>query len=178
MAEIANTYDYSQEQAEVCRLHDRLRRCLMDQKYYAHRLSQYQRWDVATNLVAGAATLASLAARGTGGLVSGVFYALGCLAALILIGKPILKFSEQIERYTFLYCGFAEAFSRLDGLIADIRRSGTITDEHRTRAEEIIRQCDALALREDTAVNRRQLARFKAEVDEAIPAETLWLPSK
>lgn len=177
MAEAASTYEYSQEQAEVCRLYDRLRRCLMDQKYYAHRLSCYQRWDVMTNLVAGIATIMSLAVRNVDGeWVAVLSYVLGCAAALILISKPILKFSEQIERYTILQAGFAEAFSRLEGVIADVRRNGTMTDEYRARGEEIIRQCDRLAQREDTRVNRKKLSLFQEEVEKSIPTETLWLP--
>ncbi len=57
----ATVYDFTAQQAEVVRLADRYRRCLMDQKYYARRLSMYQRWDTGTNLFAGAAMLLSLA---------------------------------------------------------------------------------------------------------------------
>ena len=180
MTEIAPTtvYDYTPQQAEVVRLADRYRRCLMDQKYYARRLALYQRWDIATNLFAGFAMLLSLATRNSISWIANASYAVGALAAIIFIGKPILRVSEQIEKYTILHCGFGEVFSRIEALMADIRRADSVTDEHRQRAEELFKRCESLALREDASVNWKQLARIKEEVDKAIPFDTLWLPSK
>jgi len=174
----ATVYDFTPQQAEVVRLAHRYRRCLMDQKYYASRLSLYQRWDTATNLFAGIAMLLSLATRNSTGWVSNGSYAIGVIAALIFIGKPIFKVSEQIERYTILHCGFGEVFSRIEALMADIRRSDKVTDTHRERAEELFNRCQSLALHEDAAVNQKKLAQIKEEVDKAIPPDTLWLPSK
>jgi hypothetical protein len=96
----APIYDYSPQQAELVRLYERYRRCSMDQKYYAWRLARYQFWNTATDLFAGATMLISLATRDSTAWVSNGCYALGAIAALIFIGKPILKVSEQIEKYT------------------------------------------------------------------------------
>jgi hypothetical protein len=177
-SQTATVYDYTIRQAEVIRLHDRYRRCLMDQKYYARRLSLYQRWDVGSNLFAGVAMLVALATLHVSDLVANIAYGLGFAAALIFIGKPIFRVAEQIERYTILQCNFAEAFCRIEALVADIRRSGKITDEHRIRADELIARCDSVAAREDMSVNRKVLARIQEEVNRAIPAETLWLPAE
>jgi hypothetical protein len=171
-------YDYSQQQAEVVRLQDRYRRCLMDQKYYARRLSLYQRWDVGTNLFAGVAMLFALATLHGSELIANISYGLGFAAAVVFIGKPIFRIAEDIERYTVLHCTFADAFCRIEALVADVRRCGRMTDEHRMRADELIARCDSLALREDTSVNQKVLARIKEEVNRAIPAETLWLPAE
>jgi hypothetical protein len=173
-----SSYDYTQQQAEVVRLHDRLRRCMLDQRYYAYKLTLYQRWDTGINLFAGIAMLASLATRATSGWASNAAYALGATAALLFIGKPIFKVSEQIERYTVMCCGFSECFHRIEMLIADIRNAGEVTPDHRLRSAEIFDRCGALAIREDTSVNRRKLIELKEEVEQAIPAESLWLPSK
>src|ERR1700734_3730759 len=91
-------YDYTTQQAEVIRLQDRYRRCLMDQKYYARRLSLYQRWDVVTNLFAGIAMLVALATLHVSALVAGISYGVAFAAAVIFIGKPIFRIAEQIER--------------------------------------------------------------------------------
>lgn len=177
-AQPISTYDYTQQQAEVVRLHDRFKRCLMDQKYYASRLSTYQRWDTGTNLFAGIAMLVSLATRTATGWASIASYGLGALAALLFIGKPIFKVSEQIERYTFLFCGFSECFHRIETLLADIRAFGEVTADHRLRSAEIFDRCANLAVREDISVSHKKLQRLKEEVEQAIPAESLWLPSK
>ena len=178
-AEVANLpYDYTQQQAEVVRLHDRYRRCLMDQKYYAYRLSKYQRWDTGTNLFAGVAMIFSLVTRNASAWLSDVSFAVGLVAALVFIGKPIFKVSEQIERYTTLHCGYADLFHRVEVLVADIRNAGHVSREHRQRIDEIFDRSGTLALREDTSVNMKRLEKFKAEVERAIPTETLWLPSK
>ena len=169
---------YSQQQAEVLRLHDRYRRCLLDQKYYARRLSMYQRWDTGTNLFAGVAMIFSLATRNSAAWLSAMCYATGVLAALILIGKPIFKVAEQIERYTTLHCAFSELFEEIEGLVADIRRAGKLTGDHHGRADKIFDRCTSLAVREDVSVNVKKLEQFKEEVERAIPAETLWLPTE
>jgi hypothetical protein len=175
---VNNIYEYTAQQAEVVRLHDRFRRCLMDQKYYAYRLSTYQRWDMGTNLIAGIAMLFSLATRDSTGRVSVASYALGAIAALLFIGKPIFKVSDQIERYTILCCGFSECFHRIESLIADIRNADEVSADHHLRAAELFHRCAHLAIREDVSVNHKRLKRFKEEVEQAIPKETLWLPSK
>jgi hypothetical protein len=171
------TYSYTPAQAEVLRLQERYRRCLLDQKYYAYRLALYQRWDIATNLLAGVAMLLSLVTRPSSHLwLSYVCYGTGVLAALMFISKPVLKMSEQIERYTILHYSYAELFNKIEALVSDIRRNGGMTAEHRVRSAEIFDSCAALALREDPTYNAEKLAAFKAEVEKAIPPETLWLP--
>ena len=100
------------------------------------------------------------------------------LAALIFIGKPILKVSEHIERYTLLHCAYGETFSAIEVLISDVRRNDGFTEHHRERAEELINRCDGLALREDASINWKKVTQIKQDVDKAIPAGTLWLPSK
>jgi hypothetical protein len=102
----------------------------------------------------------------------------GCIAALIFIGKPIFKVSEQIERYTTLYCAFSELFEEIEGLVADIRRASKLTDDHHARADKIFDRCSSLSIREDVSVNEKKLRQFKEEVERAIPPETLWLPTE
>jgi hypothetical protein len=176
--ETISPYSYSPKQAEVLRLQDRYRRCLLDQKYYAYRLSLYQRCDTAINLFAGVAMLLSLATRMSSTWLSYVCYATGAIAALLFIAKPIFKVSEQIEKYTMLHYGFSDVFNRIEGLVGEIRRNGKISDEHRVRADELFDRCHNLAIREDVSINQKKLARFKDEVEKAIPAESLWLPPK
>lgn len=177
-AALVTVYDYTPQQAEVSRLYDRYRRCLLDQRYYAYRLSLYQRADTGTNLFAGVAMLISLATRNSGAWLSNTSYAIGALAALIFIGKPIFKVSEQIERYTILSTGFGELFSRFEALLADVRRNDGMRDSHRERADDLINRYDSLALREDVAINWKMVEKIQEAVKNAIPAENLWLPSK
>jgi hypothetical protein len=171
-------YDYTPQQAEVVRLYDRYRRCLLDQRYYAYRLSLYQRVDMGTNLFAGVAMLISLATRTSAAWMSGGSYAIAALAALIFIGKPIFKVSEHVERYTILSCGFGELFSRFEALLADVRRTDGMTDSHRERADDLMNRYDSLALREDAAINWKIVETIQEAVEKAIPSENQWLPSK
>jgi hypothetical protein len=171
-------YDYTARQAEVSRLFDRYRRCLLDQRYYARRLSLYQRVDTGTNLFAGAAMLITLATRHSAPLVSNASYAVGALAALIFIGKPIFRVSEQIERYTILSSGFGELFSGFEALLADVRKNDGMTDAHRERADELMSRYDNLAIREDAAINWGMVEKIQEAIEKAIPAKSQWLPSK
>jgi hypothetical protein len=171
-------YHYSTQQLEVIRLHDRYRRCLMDQKYYAWKLARYQRWDTASNVFAGITMVFSLVTRPSDGWLSIACYVTGILAAIVFISKPILKIGEKIEKYTTLQIGFGDSFNRIETLVADIRNTGRVSADHRTRAHEIFERCAALALREDADIDWKKVERFKAEVEKAIPEDTLWLPQK
>jgi hypothetical protein len=170
---------YTPSQAEVLRLQDRYRRCFLDQKYYAYRLSLYQRWDTGINLFAGVTTILSLVTRPSSHpFLSYTCYVAGIIGALLLISKPIFRVAEQIEKYTMLHYGYSDIFNRIEALVGDIRRNGAMTDEHRLRADELFDRCCNLALREDASVNQEKLAQLKEEVERAIPAETLWLPAQ
>ena len=122
--------------------------------------------------------LISLATRTSTVWVSNASYGIGALAALIFIGKPIFKVSEQIERYTILSSGFGELFSRFESLLADVRRNDGMTDAHRERADELMNRCDNLALREDASINWKKVKKIQEDVDTAVPANSQWLPSK
>jgi len=170
-------HSYTTSQAEVVRLHDRYRCCLLDQKYYAWRLSLYQRWNTTIDLVAGITMILSLVTRPSSDpWLSYTCYAAGIIAALLFISKPVFKISEKIERYTELHAGYSDVFNKIASLVADMRRHGSITDSHRSAADELFSRCSSLARREDISVNQKKLAQFKEEVEKAVPPENLWLP--
>jgi len=177
--ETVQQYSYTPAQAEVVRLQDRYRRCLLDQKYYAYRLSLYQGWDTSSNVFAGIAMVLSLVTRPSSNLwLSYICYATGIVAALIFIAKPIFRISDRIERYTLLHYGYADVFNKIEDLVSEIRQSGKMTAEQRLKASEIFDRCATLALREDPTHNHKKLAKFQSDVEVAIPPETLWIPSE
>jgi hypothetical protein len=169
---------YTAEQAEVLRLHELYRRCLLDQKYWAHMLARYKFWDRLTGIVT--AVSSSSAVGGMAVFRTGwgdkAFTTLGAVSALVLVIRPFFKLSESVERYSKLHYGFTALFYQIENLVADIRRNNGMDQGHRTEADKIVERFNNLMLLEDASVSQKMVAGFQDEVDTAIPGDSLWLP--
>lgn len=177
--EVISAYEYTAKQAEVLRLNDQLRRCLLDQKYYALQLARYKRWDRIANIVTALATssaIAGLTFIKQGDLGAIAFSVLGAASSLILVVKPFFKPAENIERYSKLHYGFTELFFQIEDLLASVRNADGMTIEHRAQAGKVYEQYKNLALQEDASINWKRVGRLVDEVDQAIPGGALWLP--
>ena len=177
--ELISASEYTAKQAEVLRLNDLLRRCMLDQRYYALQLARYKRWDRVASIFTALATSSAVAGltivkQGNGAIV---LSALGAIASLILVVKPFFKPTENIERYSKLHYGFTELFLSVENLLAAIRNADGMMDGHRAQAVTIYEQHKGLALQEDASINWRRVGKLIGEVDQAIPGEKLWLPS-
>ncbi len=177
-SQIISPYEYTSEQAEVLRLQDLYRRALLDQKYYAHRLSRYKFWDGAANIVAAIATLLSVA--GFNFLTSHKMELstfVGLLSGLILVVRPLCRPSENIERYSRLHYGYTELFFQIENLLAKIRHNEGVREDNRNEMQDIIERYKNLAVQEDPSANKKKVESLQAEVETAIPVESLWLPA-
>ena len=175
---IVDTREYTSQQADVARLHDLLRTSRLSQKYYAHRLKSYKAWmlwmDILTALAASSAFvgLAFLQEFAGGAVVTGLVGT----AALIAAIRPVLKMSDQIDRFSRLHYGWGKIHYELGDLLADIRRHDGVTASHQPTVVDISERFKALSLEDDPGPDRALVKKFQMEVSAEIPADRLWIP--
>lgn len=176
--EVISPYEYTPEQADVLRLHELYRRCLLNQKYFSWKLGRYKFWDQIANVVTALSTSSSVAGLTIWKTGHGIaaFTILGSIGALIQVIRPFFKPSENIERCSTLHYGFTELFYQIENLLAEIRRNNGVAEQHRRTADEITERFKNLAMQEGTEDNRRKISELQDEVDQAIPGKSLWLP--
>jgi hypothetical protein len=179
MGSPTSTAAYTPEQAEVLRLHKLYRDCLLSQKYYAERLSTRKFWAFAMDLTMAIATSTALAGMAVMKTTIGanLFSLILSLSVIVSVIRPLLKLSESIDRYSKLHYAYAELALQIDSLVADMRRKNNFREEHSKMAADIWERYRNLTLQDDAAPNRKTLKKFQAEVNEAHPSTTLWLPN-
>ncbi len=175
----SETIHYSPAQAEVLRLHDLYRTCLLNQKYYSHKLNSYKLWNRVMDIVVALATSSAFAglAIWKSGLGANFFSILLAASVVVSVLRPILKLTEGIDRYSKLHYGYSQLSFQVENVLTDMRRRGGPQDDHLKTTADIEDRYRNLGLEDDAGPNLKLLKKFQAEVNEAVPAERLWLPS-
>ena len=172
--------EYSTSQAEVLRLYDRYRDCLLSKKYYATKLVRRKRWTLALDLLAALSASTALVLIGmsvAGHPRPGWSIAFGVVAAVSTVVRPLLRLQDSIDHYGALHFGYTELAHSVDNLVADIRRSSAVNATHQAMIEEISRRYRTLLLKDDPTTDRKLLVRFQAEVLDEVKTDSLWLPA-
>ena len=176
-----SVHEYTASQAEVLRLYDRYRDCLLSKKYYARKLRTRKRLTLGLDLLAAAAASAALAligASAAGHPQTGWIIAFGVVAAASTLLRPLLRIQDAVDHYAAMHFGYTELAHTIDNLVADIRRSDGLNDTyHRPMIEELSDRYRTLLLKDDPTADRRLLVKFQAEVLDEVKTESLWLPA-
>ena len=171
---------YTASQAEVLRLYDRFRDCLLSKKYYATKLVRRKRWTFALDLLAAlsaSTALVLIGAFAVGYQRPGWSIAFAVVAAISTVVRPLLKLQDSIDHYAAMHFGYTELAHSIDNLVADIRRSDGVNDTyHRPMIEDISDRYRSLLLKDDPTTDRKLLVKFQAEVLDEVKTESLWLP--
>jgi hypothetical protein len=179
MLDATNIYSYTPEQAQLIKLYDTYRTCLMKAKYYGHKLKSFRRLNVWMDIITALAASSALTGQAIMKTPIGLNFASVLLvaSAVIAILKPIFKIGEAIDRYSKLFNGYNNLFYRIEGLTDDIRRSNTFTVEYGQKAVDIFDNFRELQQQGDSEENRKRMLKYQDEVDRAIPFDRLWLPA-
>ncbi len=173
--------EYTTSQAEVLRLYDRYRDCLLSKKYYATKLVRRKRWTLALDLLAAFSASTALVLIGVsvaGYEEPGWRIAFGVIAAVSTVVRPLLKLQDSIDHYGAVHFGYTELAHTIDNLVADIRRSNAVNGtSHRAMIEDISDRYRTLLLRDDPTTDRKLLVKSQAEVLDEVKTESLWLPA-
>ena len=170
---------YTPLQAEVIRLHDLYRNCLLSRKYYAVNLKKYKVWNLTLDIIVALATSSAFAGLAILQTPVGTNVFSGLLAASVVISviRPLLKLAEGVDRYSKLHYAYGELFYQIESLVADMRRKNRVTEEHFRAAADMADRYRNLALQDDPGPKQEALRKFQNEVNEAIPPDRLWLPA-
>jgi hypothetical protein len=152
------------------RLYSRYRRCCFFQKYTGYRLNTFRKINVAMDLIIALATSSSLAGLAIfhTQLGENTMTLLLALSVVISIVRPVLKVSEQIDKYFKLHYGYAGLFLNFEDLMSENRgvNSGAIYLKQLARTND---RYEALA-REVPPVLKQSLAnRCWNEVNSELP---------
>jgi hypothetical protein len=69
-------------------------------------------------------------------------------------------------------------FYRIQALTSEMRSTGRVSDEHRSKASDLAERFRALELEGDAYQNQSKLLKIQDEVEVSIPFDQLWLPQE
>jgi len=159
--------------------YDGYRNALFNQKYYAHRLLTYRKWNLIFELALAAGTSGTIGAwaiwkesvgRGAWAILAGV-------AALIAVAKPIIQLPKSIERYSKLYVGYNDLYHEFERLVSEVNAEKEFTQQTRKSFRLAVERYQRLALEDDPKPVERLRQRLYDEVNREIPPSKLWMPS-
>ena len=160
-------------------LYDNLRTACFNKKYYGHQLAKTRRWNNASEFVL------AITASGTGIGSWAVFqYQAGQIAwvvlagvsALIAIVKPIVKWSDSVERYAKLHSEYSKLTVTLQAVAGQVRMQKEFTPELQKVYQTAQSTFSKLADDDDPSPNDTLLAALQQKVNQEIPPASLWMP--
>ncbi|MGI4829836.1 MAG: hypothetical protein ACRYFU_16820 [Janthinobacterium lividum] len=180
MSTLPSVYTYSPQQARVIRLYDEYRSCLMNAKYYGRHLSHLKLAALFSDILVVLGTSSAFAglAIWKNHVGANVWSAVLAMSVLIAALRPILKITDQIDRYAKLQYGYLEVFYRLQSLTGDIRDAGGMNHDLQLRATELDDRYRALEMEDDAYQNPKKMLKAQDEVERSIPSDSLWLPQE
>lgn len=161
-------------------IYDLHRTALLNDKYYACRLASMKRNNKIFEIVLALGTSTSLS-----GLtlvkeppVLYVWSALALLSAVAAIVKPVLQWSNDIERYSKLHMAYLDLYHELNAAVGDIAAQGGLTS-HSLRLLDAARERHRSFSRDGDERPASGLHdRCWREVNRQHPAESYWRPPK
>jgi len=162
-------------------IHREFRTAALNKKYYGYKLDQYQFINKCLEILiaCGATTgtgIAGLAIWKNGmgttawGIISGVSIVLATI-------KPIVALPKEIERYSKLASGYATIYETYRGMEQDFFALGSLGTEQIDQYHKLRDEMTKLAADDDRHPSRQLIKRFQDEVNEEIPASSLWMPT-
>jgi hypothetical protein len=167
------------ERAFLAAFYDTYRSSLMNAKYYGARLAFYQRANTAVEIVIAIGTATGVAGWSIWGMqgFNVLWPIIAGAATLGAVTKPVLQLGQKIERYAKLFTGHQTNYLSLRNQCMLIAMEEGVTDEVKNRYNTVYSRYQELATLDEPHPSRRRLARCQAEVNEEIPANSLWWPA-
>jgi len=152
----------------------------MNKKYYGCRLSQIKRWNVTLEIVIAVGASSAIGAWALWRNPTGqcVWAMLTGLAAILAVAKPILRYSDRIERYTRLFAGHAVALHDLAQLTGEIEGLRDYPRALHKTYVAILARIRELTPEDDPNPDSSLLRHCFEEVKVQIPVDHLWWPTE
>ena len=164
---------------QVKQIYDRYRTALLSKKYYAHRLTGYERCNIVIEVLLALTASSAIGSwwfwKGTA-MGSATWSCLGMITAVLAVLKPFLSLTSKIERSANLYASYALLHSELHNLVDDMRVKETLTDDMLTHYRNARERMAVLVQKEDPKPHQKLARKYYEEVKREIPVEKLWMP--
>ena len=112
-------------------------------------------------------------ATGVGAVVT---IALGTIAAVLSVLKPVLGLSKKIERASKLWSGYSAVFNSAKRLVRAMQVQKAFTAEMEKAVQELHDRIDGLCADDDPCPKDKLIRDIQDEVDAEIDAERWWCP--
>jgi hypothetical protein len=161
------------------RVYDSFRTALFNRKYYACRLQRHRQANMWLECVLAIGTSGTVAGLSIwhGGVGKVVWAVFGGLVALTSVLKPVVGLPKSIERFSKLWTGHSRIYYDLEQVVSDIRAERQVTPQMLAALSDARNRHRELALDDDIKPVERLRRKYYAEVNNEIPASSLWYPS-
>jgi len=161
-------------------INDLYRTSAANRCYYAKILRRYRRWATASDAVVAIGSSTAIAAwtflnNNTGQIV---WQGIGGMAAVVGVLRPILKVSEEAQRYGELVTGYTAVVLELESIAHRIRTERRVTPEAWSQFKSADDRMRKIRIQEDPVKNQRLFTLCTDEVKRDIPMEVLWWPTR
>jgi len=162
--------------AELNRLFNLYRLANLNVRYYGCRAEMYeglQRWTQVAIALLSAAALAILLASNTANtrLIGAI---LAGIAAVVSALVPFLGWAEKGRELRNLNFSYGQVFSQIEFVIAEIRRSGELTDEHVGLARMVHEAYMRLDAVDELEPDEKLIQQLEEKVRQAFPSDYIW----
>jgi len=171
--------DPNQSRERVYQIYDMWRTFLLNKKYYGRRLSRYRSYNFWMEMfIAVGATGSGVAGFAVWQIGYGqyVWATLAAISIILSIAKPLLRLSDEIEKYAKIYGEYASASAKMEILVQDIQVHMAIPPNLLSVFDELRKRAAELVALDDPAPDPKLIRELQHEVNEQIKVDTLWVP--
>ncbi|EWY35844.1 hypothetical protein N825_34085 [Skermanella stibiiresistens SB22] len=105
-----------------------------------------------------------------------IWSVLSAVSVLFAIAKPILKLTDDIERYSKLYGEHTTTYMALKTIEEDMKRRHVLAQEHIDQFMAVRARAAELARLDDIQPLKKLILQLQQDVITEIPVESLWMP--
>jgi hypothetical protein len=172
--------DVESRKTQLRYIYNSYRTALLNRKYYGHRLTLFQKYNTVAEIfiAIGAAGSGGVAGLAIWGSITGQYAWLfiSGIATVLGVVKPVLQFGRHIENYTKLYAGHSNVYLDLKSVVEDIEVSRSLPPKLADKYESIRKRIVELGGLDDPKPDKKLILKLQGQVNEEIPAESLWVP--
>lgn len=166
--------------AQTCQIYDLYRNALLNQLYYAERLTWTRWFQTGLDWV-----LAATASTAIGGWAiwqtawgANIWSGMGALTVVLSLLRPALHLPQTTERYTKLWVEYSKLYSALEALAGDIAVARTITPSIWARYTALLLRESELVTLDDPLTWGWRIRRLTARTYTRLPDRALWYPER
>jgi hypothetical protein len=161
-------------------IYDLRRDCLLNELYYAHRLSVFSRINLWLELVivigSGASGISGWVIWTTYPQLKMVWAVIAAAATLLTALKPALHIDAKIKRYSMLFINYRQLSVSMDSVVQEISEVRGLTSQIERDSSRARARYRNLAAEDDPKPSTELVLKLQSEVGRRIPVDSLFYP--